>query len=52
MNIFEAYAILQFAAIIIVIFIVLWRGVMRIKDIVTEYTEKAMDWIRKRRVGA
>jgi len=51
MNIFEAYAILQYASIIIVIFIVLWRGVMRIKDIVTDYTEKAMEWVRNRRLG-
>ena len=51
MNIFEAYAILQYASIVIVIFIVLWRGVMRIKDIVTDYTEKAMEWVRNRRLG-
>ena len=51
MNIFEAYAILQFATVIVVIFIVVWRGVMRIKDIVTDYTARATEWIKRRRLG-
>lgn len=51
MSIFDVYALLQYATIIIVIFIVIWRGVMRIKDIITDYTEKAMEWIRNRRLG-
>ena len=51
MNIFEAYALLQFATIVIVIFLVIWRGVMRVKDIVVEYTEKAAEWIKRRRLG-
>jgi hypothetical protein len=51
MNIFEVWAILQFSVVIIVALIVVWRGVMAVKDILVVYTEKIAIWASDRRKG-
>lgn len=51
MEIFTAYATLQFAFIVIAVFIVLWRMVMQLGDIMVSGTEKISAWVGRRRRG-
>jgi len=51
LNIFEVWAVLQFAVVVIVTLLVVWRGVMAIKDILLLYTEKIALWASSKRRG-
>lgn len=51
MNIFEAYAVLQFGVIVIAIVIGYWRMAMQLKDVILTGTERATGWIARRKRG-
>jgi hypothetical protein len=51
MNIFEAWAVLEFGVIIIAALISIWRMSVQLKDVMLMGTEKVADWIGRRRTG-
>jgi len=51
MNLFEAYAVLQFTSIVIAIVIGYWRMAMQLSDVILAGTERATGWIVRRKKG-
>lgn len=51
MNIFEAWALLQFAVIIVVAIIAIWRGYVKLSILLQSITESGMDWMERRKRG-
>lgn len=51
MSIFDAWALLQFAVIVVVALICVWRGYVKIRILLETVAEKGMGWMERRKRG-